>query len=211
MRESHIALPECAIRNKEELCQTYLTMVYQDIIVPDQHKKASIAETHGELLPMSVSRLVSHLTLCEDDIFIDLGSGKGKVVTQVFLQSAVKEALGIEINPDWHQQALLAAERIAKDLPDFYWPDRRLTFLLGSMFQLSFAKGTVLWINSVCFTQSMLQQLGKIINDSSSIHTVCSLRPLPTLTRLPFKRTLRLECSWDSALGFIYTCKHKAG
>lgn len=75
----------------------------------------NITETYGELLPESVSKLINAVSITEDDVFLDLGSGLGKVVSQLFLQTKVKESRGIEINPQLHAQAQILNEQIVKE------------------------------------------------------------------------------------------------
>lgn len=178
-------------------------MVYANLQAT-QSKAQCVAETNGEILPMSMSKLLSLVSLNESDVFVDLGSGRGKVVTQVFLTTSVKKAVGIEVRPDLHSQAVAAATRIQAELPAFYESNRGLNFLLGSMFDIPFSDATVLWVNSVCFAPDMLVQLAKIINAFGAIHTVLALRPIPNLKKLNFKRSVRVECSWDTALCYIY-------
>lgn len=192
--------------NKSNLCQLYLKSLYQHLSGHELNRKykATIAETYGEILYESVSELIYQLTLSANDIFFDLGSGLGKVVTQVFLQSEVKEATGIEINPELYQYALLAAHKVQEDLPEFFSGGRQLRFLQGDFLEVSFEKATVILISSPLFTPETLFILGKMINLNTNINKVISLRPLFSLTRLSMKKVIRVEGSWDSALCYLY-------
>lgn len=190
------------------ICEKYLNIIYRDMI-PDkeeQHSRAnSIPHTYGEILYPAVTKLIGTLQLNPDDIFFDLGSGKGKVVLQFFLQTCVQAAHGIELSPALHHAALQAAKRIQLDAPQCYDHGRQLTFACGSFFDLPFDTATIVLIGSPCFSPAMLSTLGMLINQISSIHTVISLRPITTLQRLTFKNMMRVECSWDSALCYIYS------
>ena len=128
----------------------------------------------------------------------------GKIVIQFFLKSMIKAAYGIELIPELHQQAQSAAKKLQRDLPDFFTGDRKVTFLPGSFLEIPFSTATVALVNSACFTQSLINELGKKLENTPSIHTVLSLRPIHTLLRLDFKKVIRIECSWDSALCYIY-------
>lgn len=198
--------PALSIHDTDTLCQYYITILYDGV----QRSKADnlannpIYETYGEVLYPSVDKLLRAITLTEKDIFIDLGSGMGKIVIQFFLKSMVKAAYGIELKPDLHQLALNAAARLQCDLPEFYIGGRQLTFLSGSFLETPFTTATVALINPACFPQSLLNKLGTILEDTPSIHTVLSLRPISTLRRLVFMKVIRIECSWDSALCYVY-------
>lgn len=188
------------------LCQHYLHIVYQELKKenPSSVHARVLSESYGEILYASVHKLLTFVVLSEQDIFADLGSGAGKVAAQVFLSSPVREAIGIEIRPEFHKQAILASERIYRELACFYEGDRKLTYLLGSFFECSFSNATVVFLNSTCYTQTMLDALGDLIEAQSSIRAVYSLRPLNTLQRLSIKKAIRIECSWDSALCYFY-------
>lgn len=188
--------------NKNELSQHYLNIVYKN--VQQYHEKNHIQETSGEILYSSIDKLFSIFPLKENDVFVDLGSGIGKIVLQIFLTTPVKKACGIEIVNESHQRALIAAQKIQQDLPDFYSEDRELKFLLGNFLENSLEGMTVALVNSICLNQKVVYELGKLLNNTSSIHTVFTLRPMPTLKRLRFKKTIRIECSWDTVLCYVY-------
>lgn len=157
----------------------------------------NITQTYGELLSESVTKLLRVAPISENDIFLDLGSGKGKVVTQVFTHTKVKEAHGIEINAELHAAAEHSKSLIKTN-------GRLLNFICGDFLTLPFTNATIVLIASPCFSPSLLHVLGDRINQIPSIHTVLSLRPIATLKRLPFKKVIRVECSWDTALCYLY-------
>lgn len=191
-----------SIHDINSLCQHYLTVLYHGI-----HKKGfskNINETYGEILYPSIDKLLSAIELSENDVFVDYGAGLGKIVIQVFLKSLVKEAYGIEISPELHQHASNAAHKIQHHLPDFFNNGRKLKFLHGDFLKVPLTTATVALVNSACFTQPLLTELGRIIECTPSIHTVLSLRPINTLQRFTFKKSIRIECSWDTALCYVY-------
>lgn len=195
------------LSDRDELCHHYLNMLYQNVQAHSAlvHAKTGVvSESNGEILYASVDKLLRAMPLTEHDVFIDLGSGSGKVVVQAFLTTPIQEAVGIEIRPDLHQQAMAAVQRIQQNTPDFYLPNRKLTFLLGSFFDIPLTMATVVFINATCFTQPMIYQLGELINRTPNIHSLLTTRPLPSLQRLHFKQARRIECSWDSALCYVY-------
>lgn len=187
--------------NNNKLCQQYLKILYQDV---KTHHADDLTETHGEILYESVNKLLSKIAPTQDDIFIDFGSGLGKIVTQLFLNSNVKKAYGIELIPGLHQQASFAAKKLQQDLPEFFQHNRELTFLSGNFLEMDLPPATIALINGVCFSQPLLLGLADIINKMTSIHTVLATRPLLTLKRLKLKKIIRVQCSWDTALCYLY-------
>lgn len=197
--------------NNQLLCQQYLNIVYSECQLKrpkiNQNKSSHMVETYGEILYSSVNKLLSIVPPKQEDVFFDLGSGIGRVVAQVFLQTPVKAAYGIEISPALCQQATLAMARIEQELPQFYQDNRTIKILCGDFLKIPLCGATIVLIISTCFTQDILFELGKIINHTSTIHSVFSLRPIATLERLSFRKVIQVECSWDSALCYLYSSK----
>lgn len=197
-------------KNTNTICEQYLSILYHDIrpAKVQQHKKI-ITETYGEILYHSVDKLIHQVVLTEEDVFVDLGSGLGKVVVQFFLCSAIKQSCGIEIIPELYQKAQVIKQKVQGSLPSFYSGGRFLHFLLGNFLEIPLTTATVVLVGSPCFSPSMLTSIGNIINQNLNIHSVFTLKPILNLTRLPFKKTIRVECSWDTALCYIYSNKIK--
>lgn len=190
------------------LCQQYLNAIYQDSGTV-KYEAATIAETSGTILYESVQKLLHVMQLTENDVFTDYGSGNGNIVAQVFLNSLVKEAIGIEIVEACHQQAIYIADRIQKELPHFYNNNRKLTFINSDFLKAPINTTSVAFVSALCFPPQLLHQLGTLINNLPNIRMVLSLRPIKTLQRLHFKKTIHLQGSWDSVLCYWYSILDK--
>jgi hypothetical protein len=192
--------------DNDVLFQQYLDLIYQEI-TENQHDVSPnnrlVSESNGEIFYSSINKLLSKIVFAEQDVFVDLGSGLGKMVLQVYLQTSVKEVCGIELLPDLHAKAMLAAGRVQHDLSHFQ-SGRKLVFVCSDFFKIDFQMATIVFINAICFGQDILMKLGQIINTIPSIHTVITLRPIDNLKQLFLKNILCLEGSWDSALCYIY-------
>lgn len=173
--------------------QTILEKLYADIRFPSQQK---VDLTYGEILFESITKCLSFYPLCNEDIFLDIGSGLGKVVLQVALQTSVRAAYGIEIIPELHQYALQAQRKLKHD---------NIHFICADFLAIPWPETTTLLIGSPCFSLPTLEQLAFRIETSKSIRLVFSLRPLLLLQRLRLQQIIRLEGSWDSALCYIYS------
>ena len=195
-----------SINDLDSLCQHYLTILYTNLNqhAPQIKSEHPVCETYGEILYSSIDKLIAAVPLTEQDVFIDLGSGLGKVVLQFFLKSVIKSAFGIEILPHLHDQAVIAAQKLQQQLPEFYSGGRELNFILGDALAIPIPTATVAFINCTCFPQLLLNQLGCLIDATPSIHTVFSLRPISTLQRFKCIKSISIECSWDSALCYLY-------
>lgn len=192
-------------QNIDALCNQYIDLIYQDIDVSSAQHIESIAQTSGGILHLSVDKLISLLNLTEQDIFVDLGSGLGKLVLYFFLRTPVKEARGIEILQNAYQCSRQAQLRVSQELPEFFEQERKLTFLQGDFLQVPLKDVTVMFLCSVCFGQDILCAIGDLINCNANIRTVLTLRPISNLRRLPLYKVLNIECTWGAALCYIYT------
>lgn len=190
----------------EVLFQQYLDLIYRDINI--NHRDLSchhrfVSESNGEIFYSSINKLFSEVVFNEHDVFVDLGSGLGKMVLQVYLQTAVKAVYGIELLPELHAKAQLAAKKVQQDVEPFC-AERKLIFLCGDFFKIDFTPATIVFINAICFGQDIVRKLGRVLNTLPLIHTIITLRPMDNLNEFFLKKILHLEGSWDSALCYIY-------
>ncbi|CEG56820.1 class I SAM-dependent methyltransferase [Legionella fallonii] len=203
MVDPNSSLSNLNINDIDTLCYHYLNTLYSTTFEKRRSDK-NICTTYGEILLPSIDKLLRIIKCSDDDVFVDYGSGLGKIVIHVFLKTAVKASYGIELSPELHQQAINAAKKLQCDLPEFYDGERKLGFFLGDFLETPVPNATIVVINATCFTPSLLTKLGKVLENTPSLHTVLSTRPINSLQRLTFNKTVRVECSWDTALCYIY-------
>jgi len=65
---------------------------------------------YGEILPSAISRIFNRLGLTEKQVFIDLGSGTGKIVFQAAMEFGMK-SYGFELSGNRHEDALADLEQ----------------------------------------------------------------------------------------------------
>lgn len=191
--------------NINDTCERYLDIVYQNTAsYCVSHENKQISDTYGEISYNGVSTILKNINLSSNDVFYDLGSGLGKLVLQLFLISPIKAAYGVELSPILHAQSVKAANRVSTELPGFFTNQRTLSFILGDLFKVPLNDATVVLLGSPCFGQAFTHAVGEIINKTPSVRTVLTLRPFNNLSRLRFKKAIRVAGSWDSALCYIY-------
>lgn len=79
--------------------------------------ESSPGQAYGEVSPEVLMKVLEQLpggSLDQDDVFVDLGSGVGKVPLQVFLTSPVKKAAGVELAPLRHNHAVEALRGVSQ-------------------------------------------------------------------------------------------------
>lgn len=195
---------QTSIPDIESLCQYYLTFLYKGIQGKEGFVVKDVCETYGEILYAGINKLLTVIKLAPSDVFMDFGSGLGKAVLQVFINSPVRAAYGIECVPELYSRALACAQQMKQELPLLFHQDRKLDFIWGDFLVEPLDEVTIAFINATCFTQKLLNTLGSRLDNTAGIHTVLSMRPISTLQSFKFIKSVRIQCSWDAALCYIY-------
>lgn len=196
--------------NVDELTQAYFHQVYQGSWAQQRHaqeqadqQKELICSIYGELHYYSVQKILRRLKITENDIILDLGSGLGKFVLQVFMQSQAKKVIGIEAMREMHDKATDVIQ-VFKTEFDYFWQGERELVLLNENFLSSdWQKANIVYTCSTCFTQELLNAIGRKVNNTPCVQQVLSFRPIPTL-KMPLLDIFGVECSWDSTLCYHY-------
>lgn len=180
--------------------ESYIINLYQNKHIP---LPQNVEESYGEILFPSVEKIFKSIFYNTEDIFVDFGSGLGKLCLQVLFTKKLKKIIGLEINSLLYEQSTTVTNKIRTDFPNFDSLNR-LEFHCIDFRKFNLNEATIALLGSPCYTQKTFDILGQRFN-LSNIHTVASLKPIRTLNRLRFRKIINLECSWDSALCYIYS------
>lgn len=182
----------------QKLYQTFAYPVYS----PDRHHQAmtqNICLTYGEILTPSLCKLLDKINPSADDVWLDLGSGMGKTLLTTLLYTPIRKLIGYEAN----DQLTQIARQLLAHLPEEWQHTRQVQLETANFLEKDFNAATIVYICSTCFTESLLDAISEKLNHSSHVRLILSLKPLVKL-RLPFWRTFRVECSWDTGLIYAY-------
>ena len=162
--------------------------------------------TYGEILPSSVTTIINLLNINQDDVFYDLGSGSGKVVTQFFLQTKAKKNTGIELVPFRHNIAKQIKNKLQKTFPDKF-SSQQLQFINGDILTQDLTDATIVYMCSTCFSNELLQKITNKLNESNNIRAIITLKELPTLhKKLKNKQIINTPCTWaKNTTAYVYT------
>jgi hypothetical protein len=181
--------------------KAYLQMIYEGkggYTIPSE-EIAAIAKDgghsqYGEIPYDSSAHILEDLNLSRQDVFYDLGSGVGKLVLQVYLNTPVKRSVGIELSTTRWNIAETSRKQVNKD--DHITTGRDLTFLNQNIRQVPLTDATVCFISGVAFPlpliQSILDRLGALDHEVK----VISILPLPEHKQLRLIKTYNLPMSW---------------
>lgn len=201
--------------HNHEIIQDFISKLYQDLNGYLKYSKEQRSEylnqnvclTYGEVYYLSLMKFVEEIKLQAEDVFLDLGSGLGKICTSILLGTSCKQVIGIEASTSLHQQAI----KILPKLDSFLGPNHKKIKLLEGNFLAAemlpeIKKATVVFINSTAFTYDLLDKISDMLNQCSNIRAVLSFKPFAHLA-LPFDKTITIEASWDTILSRLYTSK----
>ena len=200
---------------KHEIIQDFLGKLYQDLngyLKYSQEQRTDylhhdICLTYGEVQYLSLMQFAEEIKLHAEDVFLDLGSGLGKICTSILLGTSCKQVIGIEASTSLHQQAI----KILPKLNSFLEPEHKKIKLLEGNFLAAemlpeIKRATVVFINSTAFTYDLLDKISDMLNQCSNIRVVLSFKPFAHLA-LPFDKTITIEASWDTILSRLYSRK----
>lgn len=197
---------------QHELIQSYFDAVYNSLNKEMQKLHAKDPnQIYGELYYYSTIKMLKYLSLSPEDHFLDLGSGFGKLVFQLYLSTNIASVTGIEINEDRHRIEMHALNKLKEVLPSAFISDRKLKLIQGNFLSNEIQKElqgiTVIYVCSSIFSFELLEALGKTMNSMANLQKIASLRKLPHLSNFKLIKTIFLHTSWDRVACYIYTRK----
>lgn len=192
------------MNNKDH--QKYIIDLYADISgyigyeieKQDEPLQHLISLTYGEILYEGVNTIINNININEQDIFYDLGSGIGKLVLQFFLSTPIKKAQGIEASLARHQVAANIFNKVTQQLPELFTQNqgqRLLQSAQGNFLLHDILDATIIFIDSVCFSEETLKHISTILNNCPHLKHVISSKALTI--KLPLEKKLQLACSWQ--------------
>lgn len=181
--------------------KAYLQMIYENkggYIIPaeeiDAILKAGGHPQYGEIPYDSAAHILDDLNLSRQDVFYDLGSGVGKLTLQVYLTTAVKRSVGIELS----KTRWIIAESCRKQATadDHIIHGRDLVFLNQDISSASLSEATVCFISGIAFPAPLIQSLMDRFGALDHAVKVISVLPLPAHPQFMLIKTYNLPMSW---------------
>lgn len=178
-----------------------LRRLYRDVdgfeIAPSQERRIARARsspTYGEVMPAATVQLVDALALGRDDVFVDLGSGVGKVVVTAALRSAVGRAVGIELARDRHDRA---REVVARGEGEGLLRPGAVELRNEDVMRTDLSDATVLYTCSTAFPYAFTERLARRVRKLGRPVRFVTLQVLDSdLSGFALDAILRLDMSW---------------
>lgn len=161
----------------------------------EKYAKKNICLTYGEILPESVDILINHIDISKDDVFYDLGSGTGKVPLQFFLKTPIQKSYGIEAYLPRHNMAENVYNTMKQTYPQLF-NNKQLKSIHNNILYHFIDDATIIFTDSLCFSEELINQLSKKLNNVPNLKYIFSLKKL-YLTNFNLQKTIQLKCSWS--------------
>jgi hypothetical protein len=130
----------------------------------DAGLKSDHAHVYGEMLDLSVTRVMSHIGVNESDVIYDLGCGRGRFLMFTLMTSPVKKAVGVELATSRVNIAKQAQKMLNEQglIPR----GKVLEFYEQDMTKARIDDATIIYMDSVLFSDELLM---KVANNMSKL------------------------------------------
>jgi hypothetical protein len=166
------------------------------------HEQNHEPATYGEVTSAGARQLFNHMGMTTDVpptngsthhdsiVFVDLGSGRGKLVMQAYMELCrITKATGIELAPSRHQAAVEAWEelqstarklRASQKEEHRLVPEAEIEFLLENFLESDLSQVTHIYLSSLCFPDKLMYHVSnKLEKDAPKLQCVATLRQFP--------------------------------
>lgn len=96
----------------------------------------------------------------EGDVFVDMGSGLGKMVLSTAMTRPFKECRGVEILPELHEKAVVALEKLKMTMGDVEFSKLPpIQLILSDMLAVDVSDADIAYCFATCLSNEVLQSL----------------------------------------------------
>lgn len=179
-----------------------ITPEEQEFIKGTYTKKTYV---YGEILYDSLQTILDNEHFGPNDVFYDLGSGMGKVVTQVYLNTPVKKAVGVELSHTRHAGAMEMFKELKQT--DAYKERLRngktrrvMAFQEKDFLKANIDDATIIYMCSTCFPPELLEKLLEKFEKINRLGLrIITLKELPDYQKYGFRfeRRYDLPMTWS--------------
>lgn len=158
----------------------------------------NINYVYGEILRSGVDVIIEKIKkykkISDKDVFVDIGSGAGKLVLHISIKSDIKTLVGVEIVPQRNRYSKWIKEKIIQD--------KSIFFIEKDVRDFDLSIATIVFMNNLCFDSDLI----KIIYDKMNrgCHFISAVK-IPECKIL--KEEFIVNTSWGSKLNLFYYIK----
>jgi SAM-dependent methyltransferase len=158
---------------------------------------------YGEITYEGMEALAKLIRFAPSDVFYDLGSGTGKLVTYFYLTTPIKKSVGVEMVGARHQLAMNTANKLKSE--GFLMKEGNLEFLHANLREVNFEDATIIYMSSLCFPKELMEELSQRFLQLKPGLRIISSQPLFKHPRLRLLQQGLLSMTWtSSSLSYYY-------
>jgi len=157
------------------------------------------APTYGEILYESVEKIINKVKPTKKDVFVDLGSGIGKVAVQFRLSTNIKEAFGVELSQTRVKHALSVKSELIKQHLVANKKGKKLNFYEQNILNANLKNVTIAFMCATCFSEDLMRKITQKLATECKIGLkLITLKKLPENKWFKFEKEMTLPMTWSS-------------
>ncbi len=160
-------------------------------------KSAGSSSTYGEITYEGAQQLIDEFHLRAKDVFYDLGCGVGKFVVQVYLNTPVKKAVGIELSKTRATNAGLVHRQLKRD--GLIKKNRKLVFAEKNILDANLSDATAIFVSSLCFSDGMMERTTEKLAALKPGLRVATSRELAKNPKFELIKVMQIPMSWSQS------------
>lgn len=173
----------------------------------ESQQLSSKSFVYGEAVFDPFSKLLSEVEVKPGQLFLDCGSGTGKAVFVGHLVSGFSKSIGVELLESLYKASEKALEIYNKD----YRPQiakevegREIKFILGNILDIDYSTADVVFMNSTCFQEDLMQALIEPVNKMKPGAILITLSKTMNSPAFEQYKQITFEFSWGQGTAFYH-------
>jgi len=195
---------------------SHLHNLYPEIVKDTSEEREMFKEkykehkiTYGEMEYEGLEKLFRYISKFDPRIntFIDVGSGRGKLVLYMAGKKNIKKSIGIELVDKRHENALQLLDQLNM-FPNF---TNKVTLLNQNVLEISFEEYlpkevgiTFVWFSNLCFDQEITDSIFNKIKTELPKGSIICCSKCPNMSNIDDLPSINIPMTWSNSTVYIY-------
>ncbi len=203
---AEINLDEQIESYRKKLSELYPSVVF-DANKNKQNYNPAYNTTYGEMTYQGIDLINKKCNPNNDiNVFVDIGSGRGKLVLWYAAEPNITKSIGIELVEERHEDAVKLKEKIGfKEFTD------KVELIGKNFLDIDFKNlinpdsKVLIWLSNLCFNQDITDQVFNKIVENFSPGTIICCSKQTSNPNIKFIEEIRVPMSWTEGSNvYIY-------
>jgi len=166
--------------------------------------------TYGEITAVGVRTLMEAVDANYSSTFFDLGSGFGRAVLQVALETLVAASVGIELDEHRNDVAQSVQRRLNNMATNVMSPEDAarvancVRFVHGDLLHADCSLATIIYFPSLLFGEQLMDAASRKFDGLPNVRWVMSLKMLPRYRTFTLRGSVQVEMTWSQCPVYLY-------